>query len=337
MGALCLLACAVLHADTVEIKPEPDEVDPTKEGLKLEGKVFRETDEFIFFMVNDDKGTVRIAKSKIKNLEYDINTQTEKLKPDDHAGRYRVGVWAMEKAMYAEASEIFEKLKGQEGPGPDMLKLLGKAYENRQQMDKALENYTDYLKANPQDAETSEKVAELNKVVNPDAVTPGAEKTKPKVVDGLEGDGTWVAENWGIAAKVQFSAEPTTGNKTIAVQTEGGDKDKVAVSRTGQPLDLSESKEMFIRVFHNAPQPIALAIAFVNSQGEFHETKQMRVPPNSWTNVNIRVDGKIFKAQRNNFKDYDLEIEGKQNVKRIAFLVYSQKAFTMYLDGIFFK
>ncbi|HYG75923.1 MAG TPA: tetratricopeptide repeat protein [Planctomycetota bacterium] len=333
-----VLISTALRADTVEIKPDPDESEPNKDGLKLEGKVHRETDEFIFFMVDEEKGTVRIPKSKIKSIEYDINTQTEKLKPDDFAGHYKVGVWAMDKAMYAEAVQIFEALKGKEGPGPDMLKLLGKAYENRQQMDKALENYTDYLKLNPQDAEVTAKVTELNKVVNPDAgnTAPG-EKAKPKVVDGLEGDGTWVSENWGITAKVQFSAEPTTGNKTIAIQTEGGDKDKVAVSRTGQPLDLSDTKEMFVRVFHNSQQPVALAIGFVNAQGEFHESKQMRVPANSWNNVTLRIDGKGFKAARNNFKDFDLEMEGKQNIKRIIFLVYTQKPLTMYLDGIFFK
>jgi tetratricopeptide (TPR) repeat protein len=334
---LCALAAFApgLLADTVEMKPEGD--DPNKEGLKLEGKVQKEYEEYIVFLVDNEKGKIRIYKNKIKNIEYDINTMTEKLKPDDYAGRYKVGVWAMDKAMYAEAIEIFEKLKGQEGPGPDMLKLLASAYENRTQLDKALENYSDYAKLHPDDTAVAAKVAELSKIVNPEPTTPGGEKNKPKVVDGLEGDGTWVAENWGNVAKVQFSVDPVTGNKTVAVQSEGGDKDKIAVSRTGQPLDLSESHEMIIRINHNSAAPIAMAFAFINAQGEFHETKQMRVPPGSWTNLSIRVDGKTFKANRNNFKDYDLEIEGKGNIKRIAFLIYSQKPILLYMDAIFFK
>lgn len=328
-------------ADTIEMKPEGD--DASKEGLKLEGKVHKEYDDYIVFLVDNEKGKVRIPRSKIKNIEYDINTQTEKLKPDDYAGRYKVGLWAMDRAMYAEVIEIFEKLKegikeGQEGAGPDLLKLLALAYEKRQQMDKALENYSDYAKLHPEDTAVAEKVKELNTVINPEpTVAASGEKGKPKVVDGLEGDGTWVAENWGNPAKAQFSVDPVTGNKTVALQSEGGDKDKIAISRTGQPLDLSESHEMILRINHNGAAPVAMAFAFINAQGEFHETRQMRVPAGSWTNLTVRVDGKTFKANRNNFKDYDLEIEGKGNIKRIAFLIYSQKPILLYLDAIFFK
>jgi tetratricopeptide (TPR) repeat protein len=335
VSLLAAAGAAQLFADTVEMKPEGD--DTTKEGLKLEGKVHKEYEDYIIFLVDNDKGKVRIPKNKIKNIEYDINTQTEKLKPDDYAGRYRVGQWAMDRAMYAEAIEIFEKLKGQEGPGPDMQKLLAQAYEKRQQLDKALENYSDYARLHPDDAAIAAKVKELNDIVNPEVKVATPDKNKPKIVDGLEGDGTWVAENWGNPAKVQFSVDPLTANKTIAVQSEGGAKDKIAVSRTGQPLDLSESHEMILRVNHNGDQAVNMAFAFINAQGEFHETKHMRVPPGSWTNLSIRIDGKNFKANRNNFKDYDLEIDGKGNIKRIAFLIYSQKPILLYMDAIFFK
>ncbi len=355
---VCILVgagfCAGVSADTIEFKPEPGAVPISgnpDEGLTLEGKVKRETGEFIFFLVNEDKGEIRIPKNKIKKIDYDITTKISALKEDDFAGRYKVGVWAMEKAMYVEAIAIFEKLKGQEGAGPDMLKLLAKAYEKRNQKDKAFEEYSEYLKLHPDDAEVAAKVAELKKIVAPDdpkaktdpatgagAATGDAPKAKP-VVEGLEGDGTWIAENWAIPAKAQFSVDPNNGNRTLVIQTEGfkGDKDKVAVSRTGQPLDLSESKEMLLRVFHNEEKPIQMAIAFVNSQGEWHETAQIRVPPNSWNSPVYKIDGKRFKATRNNFKDFDLELEGKGNIKRIVFLFYTQKPFTLYLDGIFFK
>jgi hypothetical protein len=123
----------------------------------------------------------------------------------------------------------------------------------------------------------------------------------------------------------------------VVIQEQGGTQEKAAISRTGQPLNLTDSKQMVFRVFHNSAAPVPLAIAFINAAGEFHESRQIRVPANSWVPITQNIEGKIYKANRNNFKDYDLELEGRERVNRIAFLVYSQKAFTMYLDAIFFK
>ncbi|HEY3324862.1 MAG TPA: tetratricopeptide repeat protein [Planctomycetota bacterium] len=327
-------------ADTVELVPDPDSPSPD-EGLKLEGKVIRKTDEYLFFRVGKDDGNeVRIPLNKIKKVEKDLDSELEGIPEDDYAKRYKVAVGAMEQAMYPEAIKLFEALKGKEGVGPDMLKLMGKAYENRQQLDKALEEYSDYLKLHPEDAEVAAKVKELTKVVKPEETkSADGEKIKSKNVDGLEGDGTWIAENWAITAKAQFSVDPNTGNRTVVVTTDGtkDDKDKVAISRIGQPLNLSESKEMIYRIFHNSDKAIPMAIAFQNSEGEWHESQQMRVPPNSWSNMSVKVDGKRFKATRNNFKDFDLEIAGRDNVKKIIFLFYTKSAFTLYLDSIFFK
>ena len=330
LGLLCVSA-APSRADTIEL---------AETGMKLEGKVQRDIDDYIVFILGDNTGTLRIPKSKIKNIEYDIKTQLANLKEDDYAGRYKVGLWAMERNMFPEAIELFEELEGKEGPGSDRLKHLGKAYEQRKQLDKALQNYSDYLKIHPEDSAIAEHVKTLSKEVNPDdaaAVTPDGKPAKPKHQDGLEGDGQWIVENWGIAGKAQFTLEPNTGNKMIVVQSDGGDKDKVAISRTGPPLDLSDSKEMIVRMFHNGPAPMGIAVAFINTQGEFHESRAIRVPPNTWFPFSQKMDGKQFKANRNNFKDYDLEIEGKERVTRMVFLVYGAKPFTLYLDGVYFK
>jgi hypothetical protein len=137
-----LLACVMLvWADTVEMKTESP--DPEAQGLKLEGRVVRnkQDEDFIVFAVYNDSGQVRIPRSKIKSLDEDINTQLEKIEPDDYAGRYKVALWAVEHGKLKEAVELFEKLEGKEGVGPDMDKRMGEAYEKRQQLDKALAKY----------------------------------------------------------------------------------------------------------------------------------------------------------------------------------------------------
>lgn len=331
LGAASALALpSYLHADTVEFKDT---------GLKMEGKVERETDEYIILVVHEDKGSIRIPKKNIKSIEYDIKTQLEKLEPDDNAGHFKVAQWAIEKGMFPEAIRILEELDGAEGVGPERYKLLGACYENRQQLDKALQNYSDYQKAKPDDAEVNAKVAKLTKEVNPAATAeanPEAPK-KPKVVDGLEGDGQWITENWGHPGKSQFTVEQATNNKMVVTVCEGGDKDKYAVSRVGQPLNLSDSKEMLFKIFHNSPTPLNVAIGFQNSNGEFHETKQFRVTGNSWDQKTVKIEGKVFKANRNNFQEFNLDLDGKERISKILFLIYGQRPFSMYIDGVFFR
>ncbi|MCY3021104.1 MAG: tetratricopeptide repeat protein [Planctomycetota bacterium] len=344
LGTVLTIAClgGLAYGDTVEMKPESG--DPDGPGLKLEGKVERKFQNFIIFLVYNETGRIRIPVSKIKNIEEDVDTQLDQLRDkEDFPGRYKVGVWAVEKGKFAEAIRLFEELKDKELPAKDklnMLKLLGHSYEQRQQLDKALENYSNYLLGSPDDAAIAEKVAKLRKVVTPEPaegdVKVGPAGTK-KVTDGLEGDGVWVAENWGNPGTAQFTVDPNSGSKMVVVQCNGGEKDKAAISRTGQPLNLADSKELLCRIFHNSPNAVDLAFAFVNAQGEFHETKPQRVAPGSWIDVKQKIDGKVFKANRNNFKAFDLELEGKERINRVLFLVYSQKPFTLYLDNVYFK
>jgi len=326
--AAALLAAGGLRADTVIMK---------ETGLKLDGKVLRETDEFIVLLMHNDVGQVRILKSKIKSIEYDIKTQLEKIAEDDWLGRYKVGKWAFEKGLFPEAISLFESLEGKENVPAERLKLLGRAYEQRQQLDKALEKYADYLKAHPEDKEISERAATLAKEVNPAgaAATDPAAGGKQKIVDGLEGDGAWVGENWGNAAKVQIITDNFVG-KSVSVTSEGGDKDKAALTRTGQPLNLSESKEMIFRVWFKSQAPGSLGVAFINSQNEFFEARPARLVPNTWNSVSIKVDGKDFKAEKSKW-EHRLPLEGKERMSRIVFLIYGQRAFEMNIDSVFFK
>ena len=328
-----LLCASAARSDTVEMKDSK---------LVIEGKVKSETDEYIILLVHHNKGELRLLKSQIERIEYDIKTQLEVLKEDDYAGHYRVGVWAMQKGLYADAINVFEyvmkgvKEDNAEGAGPDMLKLLGKAYEQRQQLDKALESYNDYLKVQPNDAEVTARIQELAKEMNPDDSS-----RKQQTSDGLEKNGNWTSENWGIPNKWQLQDQD--GNKIIAVQSLGGpdlpkDKQKVTFSHTCQPpLDLSDSKEMIFRVFHNSPTPVSIGIAFINAQGEFLESKPMPAGPNSWNALSLKLDGKDFKAAKCNW-EHKLELEGKEKITRIIFLIYRQPIpFKFYLDAVYFK
>ncbi len=330
--ALCLLALAPLlaRADTVYMKDT---------DLTIEGKVHLETDEFIVLLIHEDQGKIRIAKNKIKKIEYDIKTQLANLGAEDYAARYKVALWALEKGMTADAINLLEEIKGKPGVEIDTAKRLGHAYEQRKQLDKALEAYNEYLKSKPDDAQVIERVNALAKEVNPEATGQGT-PAPPKVADGLEADGLWIGENWGIACRTQQTVEPGSNNKMIACQSNGGTQDKVAFSRAnpnGVPLNLSQSKEMVFRVFHNGPTRVSLAVAFTSGAGEFFESKQHSVQPNQWTDIAFRLDAKDFKAKKSDWK-HTLELESKDNISRMAFMVYQQqRPFTMYVDGIFFK
>lgn len=322
-----LLAAPVFCADTVYLKDT---------NLKLEGRVHRETDDFIILMVHDESGQVRIPRDKILKIELDINTQLDKLAEDDFAGRYKVALWALEKGMLAEAIPLLEELKGKEGVPGDLLKVLAQTYERREQKDKALQNYSDYAKLHPEDTAVAEKVKELTKEVNP-AGTEGP--TAPKVAEGLEATGAWVAEKWPEDANpcaLQTTTDPNTGDKTVCIQGAGGNKQKTAFSRTGDPLNLADSQEMVFKVMLNSPVPLSLAIAFNNAEGKFYETRPKQITPNAWNKMTFDLSSKDFKAEKSGWK-HELPLEGRERVGRIFFLVYnSQRPFTLYVDSVFF-
>ena len=314
------------RADTVFMKD-------TK--LRIEGKVLRETDEYIVLLVYNEKGQIRIPKSAIERIEYDIKTQLAVLKDDDNAGRYKVGQWAMNKGMFQEAIVLFEDLKGKEGVGPDLLKLLGQAYDKRQQSDKALLNFNDYLRLHPEDAETAQRAQELAKEVNPDAGTDPKQPAK-NIDSGLAGTGAWTDEKWpdAIPCTCQMSTDKD-GKKIIVVQTQGGAKDKSAFTRTGN-LNLTDNKEMVFRVSQNGAIPVSIAVAYINAKNEFMESRPLKVPPNSWSTLTLKLDDKQFKSAANGWKFSDA-LDGRENVQRISFLIYERRPITLWIDGIFFK
>jgi tetratricopeptide (TPR) repeat protein len=325
-AATLLLSCCVLRADTVFMK---------ETNLRIEGKVLRETEEYVVLLVHNEAGQIRIPKNKIQRIEYDIKSQLEGLANDDVPGHYKVAVWAMDKGKYTDAIDLFKKLDGQEGIGPDFTKLLGQCYDNTKQLDKALKCFNDWLVVHPDDKETAERAKELAKLVNPDA---GGNPQQPaKNLDsGLAGSGAWQDEKWQDA--IPCTCQMTTdkdGKKVIAVKTSGGAKDKSAFTRTGA-LNLKENKEMVFRIFQNGTTPLNIGIAYIDSKNEFMESKQLKIPGNTWSTMSVKLDDKQFKSAKNGWKHVD-SLDERDNVQRIIFLLYERRPVTLWIDGIFFK
>lgn len=318
-------------------------------GDLIYGKIHKELPEYVVMLLRTDQARVRVPREKIKSINFSMGSRLDALEKDDFAGQYKVGLWAMEKNMYPEAITLFEKLKkakadneeGAENVGDDMLKQLGRAYEGRGQLDKALANYEEYAQGHKDDAEVAAVIKKLEAVVKPkdpagDLAMAGP--AKPKHVDGLEADGNWQTEKWDNAnpSTVQFTTDKE-GNKMIIVQSEGGGKDKVAFSRYGQPLNLGDSTDMHFRAFNDGDKAITIACAFTNAEGGFYESHGTKIAPKQWMKLNFKIDGKTFKSNRNDFKEYNQEMKGREHIGKIIFMVYDQRPVSLFIDSLFFK
>lgn len=335
MAGLGLLLCAsVLYAQGDRIVMVDD--------LALEGRIHQETPAFVILMVHDEAGRVKIPRERIKTIEYDFATKAAALADDDYKGHYDLGSWAFQRGMYAEAIGELEKAKGQQDVGPDLHKMLGISYDKQENFKSAYENYTEYLRSNPGDAEIKARTDELAKTFAPrttlTANTPEV-TNKPKVDEGLEGIFRWYAERWdnANACTVSVAVDPDSGNRTIAVQGQGGGKDKIAVGGSGaRPLDLSESKDMLFMMYHTGASDARVAVAFINQQGEFFESREQKVAPNTWVKLTYPMKNKDFKSAKSGW-NYKSDIEGAQNVSRVLFLVYGRTDLNLFIDRIFFR
>lgn len=311
-------------ADTVEMA----------NGLKIHGKVHLETNEYIILLVYNESGRVKIPRSQIKHIEYDFATKAAGIAEDDIKGQYDLGVWAFGKGMFAEAITQFEKVKGKEGAGADTLKLLAQAYERRGQLDKAYEINKEYLLGNPDDADLAKHNADLAKKLGI-----GGGEAKPAIKDGLEVEYRWASEKWANAntATVTVTEDKDTKNKMLCIQTQAGKQDKFNCAGQGTALDLSQSKEILFKIHHNAPEKARIAIAFVNQNNEFYESKQLGVAANAWSTQSLKIDAADFKCAKDGWAAYGHNLGGREHIKKIIFLIYSQREFTLYVDSIFFR
>lgn len=320
-------------------KPEDDDNIETVTGELLYGKIHKELPDSVIIIMRKDQARVSVPRAKIKALNYSMQTRLNSLDKDDTAGQYKVGLWAMDKSMYPEAIKLFEILKkdtfeeGKEGAGPDLVKQLAKAYDQRGQLDKAYENYQEYAEGHSDDKEVADAIARIEPQVKPKEAAVDA---PAKHADGLEADGKWQAETWANPTTVAFTTDKT-GNKMVAIQSPGGTQDKMAFSRYGQPLNLSESTEMVFKAYNDGDKPVRLACAFVNAEGLFFEGHEIKIPSKAWFKGSIKIDGKTFKSKIDDFKLYNFPISGREHIARITFMVYDQREVKLFLDSIFFK
>ena len=328
------MACALtlvgtwVYADTVELKT----------GLTLEGRVLEDPKEdFIIVMVYNNTGRVKIARSQIKNIDYDFATRLQGITDDDTDAIYKLAKWAMSKGKYPQALDLLEKLKGKDNAPPDLLKLIGQCYDQRSLFDRAFESYQDYAKLHPEDEEVKARLEELGKKYSKEALE--AKLNKP-VANGYEALMRWSAEQWKDKVNpstVSSYTNPGDGNIMVLVQTPGGDKDKIAVRGDGKSLDLTESKEIIFRFFHNGATPARVAIAFMNKNNQFFETREVLIPPNAWTDKAVPVAGSVYKSSKNGFQSFTEPMDGADNVTKVMFLIYGQHEMTAYIDSIYFR
>jgi hypothetical protein len=166
-----------------------------------------------------------------------------------------------------------------------------------------------------------------------------AKLNKP-ISNGYESLMRWTAENWPgkvNPSTVNNYTNPADGNVMVLVQTPGGDKDKIAVRGDGKPLDLTETKEVIFKFFHNGSSPARVAIAFMNKNNQFFETREISIPPNAWTDKAVPISGKVYKSSKNGFQSFTEPIEGADNIVKVLFLIYGQREMTAYIDSIYFR
>lgn len=310
------------------------------DDLAIEGRIHEEATDFVVLMVYKDAGRVSIPRSRIKSIEYDFATKAASLAPEDYKAHYDLGTWAFQRGMYAEAIGELEKAKGKTGAGPELNKMLGVAYDKKEDFKSAYENYKEHLKANPNDTEIKARADELAKSVAPATVQQTATATpKSKVDEGLEGIFKWYAEKWDNAnvCTVSVSVDADTANRVIAVQGQTGDKDKIAFSGSGaKPLDLSTSKEMICLIYHSGKTEARIAVAFINQQGEFFESREQKVAAGSWAKLTFPLKNKDLKSAKSGW-NYKSDLEGAENVTRVLFLIYGRTDLDLFVDRIFFK
>jgi tetratricopeptide (TPR) repeat protein len=328
------------------------------DGLKLECKVHQEEEEQVIVLVYQNCGKVVVPRRRILHIEYDFNSrllEIEKLRAaaaeagDEERLKqfkeyYDLGVWAFSKGLFPEAIRAFETARGKPGAGPDLLKLMGQAYDLQrgENLRKAYELYLEYLKTNPEDAEVKKRAEEIKALLGPEPVTP----TRPAVVEGMEDPGVykWGAAptEWANPCQVRIYSDQGTGNKLLLVQAKAGPRDKFAIiganaKRLGVGLNLTKAKEFSFRVHHLSEEPLRIAVAFKNQKHDFFESKLYSIKPKEWTEVSVPVTGKVFKSNLSNYTGFTDAISGAENVIEVLVMVYHGGEASLYLDCLGFR
>jgi hypothetical protein len=320
-----------------EIEEFTDDLVVLKSDLAIEGRVIDESDTSV--RVEVEYGVLTIPRVAIERIEFNLLGRVNELPEDDHVGRYRLAMRAVEMGMSSQAKGVLEGLVGKEGVPPEIFKTLAELYELEGELEKALEFWKKYSMARPDEEEAKARIAEIEKELGGGAGgnegagggEAGGGGNAGGVPEGLEAGGGWSVINWGNPATAR--EQSLDGNSTLMVQVPGGGKlDKAAIGK-GLRLDLSGKSKLRFHAFNGEKQRAQVAVAIITA-ADFFESRPKHIKPGWNMDVAIDLQTRDWKSKATNWT-FKTGIEGLDSVRQIIFLIYTgkQKA-TLYFDFI---
>lgn len=316
-----------------EVEEFTDDLIVLKSDLAIEGRVIDETDTSV--RVEVEYGVLTIPRAAIERIEFNLLGRVNELPEDDHVGRYRLAMRAVEMGMSSQAKGVLEGLVGKEGVPPEIFRALARIHELQGDLEKALEFWKKYAMARPDDAEAKARIAEIEKELGVGEAAAGGDAggggEAAAATEGLEAGGGWSAINWGNPATVR--EQSLDGNRALMVQVSGGGKqDKAAIGKSVR-LDLSGSAKLRFHAFNGEKQRAQVAIAIITS-ADFYESRPVQIKPDWNMDLGIDLQAKNWKSKATNWT-FKTGIAGLDSVRQIIFLIYTGKRkATLYFDFI---
>ena len=164
----------------------------------------------------------------------------------------------------------------------------------------------DMLAAVAQGLDTTESLAEV--------VLPKGTST---ILAPTDQAGVWVPESWGDTASLTTDERGTTIAFTVS------DKQKVALTHTGDPTALASSDVVLADIHNALPCGIRVALGLVDKERYF-ETKPYFLKPGDNTAV-FDLGEKDFKSEASNW-EYTAALPQPYQVERLTILLYAPRA-----------
>jgi hypothetical protein len=299
-----------------------------RSGLAIEGKILRQAKQTVELEV--EYGVLSIPRAAVESVELNLASRLKELAEDDHLGRYRLAVSALEAGQTRQAKPILESLVGKPKVPPEVTRRLAELYESEGDLGKALEHWKTYALSAKDDAAVKAKIAELEKKLG----GAGAEEVgKPAAGanEGLETGGKWNVLNWGNPAEI--GARSLDGNSVLMVEVPGGGtKDKTAIGRSVK-LDLAGKGRLRFRAFSAENTRVDVAVAIITSV-DYYESRPVGVAPNWNLDLSIDLRAKTFKCKATNWR-FESGVNGLDRVRQLLFLIYSgRRKVRLYFDAI---
>jgi len=319
------------ETETEGLEEFTDDLIILKNELAIEGRVIDETETTV--RVEVEFGVLTIPRVAIERIEFNLFSRLKELPEDDHAGRYRLAMRAVDMGMTSQAKGVLEGLVGKEGVPPEILKTLAKLCEGEGDLRKALEFWEKYSMARPDDAQAKARIAEIKEELGETngggaAAGGGAAGAKP---EGLEAGGGWSVLAWGNPATLR--EQPVDGGLALLVQVPGGGKKHKAAFGKGVGLDLSKKAKLRFHAFNGEKERAKVAVAIVTS-ADFFESRPVQIKPQWNMDISIDLQGKGWKSKATDWT-FKTGIKGLGSVRQIIFLIYTGKRkATLYFDFI---